>query len=695
MNSIFENWNSYILSEEVLTEVSFADAQKVLDSKRTVKIIKGWRYDKNRELEKRGFEVSDDKGGIRADFDHRKLKESILHLIPNDIEDGQKGTAILWILKMIREDAGIANDFITGRIGDYMGVERDLETFFHHQNFMPKPDLLSIKTIRDFEMVVSSAQDEIEKAQHKKLYLDAEQGTEIFRDDAEWRIYALHNKGASCHYGKGTKWCTAAPGLKYFEQYYKPDDPLFYFEKKSGKEGEIGERWQFHYGSKQFMNSQDERIDREEVIEYSEMLLATPAASKYPIIEKYLKPIFGGEATTPPEVLIKLASDEDAIVRKAVARNHAAPPEALAKLAMDERQMTIADVAENPAATAEILAQLARHPNEIVRQKVAANPSTTPEILSKFSLKDEDMVLKSVIDNQKTPPEFLAKFISPETDSYLKKAVAVNPRATPEVLEVLASDEDPYVREAVASNPSASAEMLSRLVFDDEWRVSNSVLGNLNTPSDALAKIAKQIGIQNSTDRRLIQIADHPNTPPETLAILAWNHDYPRVQKSIGNNPNTPVEVLVKFAEAEGDSSHLQEFVAANPNLPVEYIMDFLEDSRLRIWAVKNPSIPEDIAVEIASSEDDYLKRQLSYNESLPVQAIEVLANSDTPLFRELMAVKPTTPIEILLKLLSDPERHIQGAVERNRTYKRYLKSKQITESIRKRVRKIITERTK
>ena len=144
---------------------------------------------------------------------------------------------------------------------------------------MPRPDLMQIKSMEDLDEMADGAKEEIQKAQEKKNYLDAGEGTEIFRDDGEWKIAALHNKGAACELGKNTDWCTAAPGLDYFQDYYKPEDPLFYFQNKSNLN-----KFQFHYGSSQFMDSKDQRLDKESFETLHAMLIETEAWNKYEIL---------------------------------------------------------------------------------------------------------------------------------------------------------------------------------------------------------------------------------------------------------------------------------------------------------------------------------------------------------------------------------------------------------------------------
>ena len=271
MKLLLENWRKYI------NEVSFSDAKVILDSKRTLKIIKAYRYDKEQE--------HPDYPDAGITTQHRNFKNYLLDMIPDDLTDNQKGTSVLWLLKVAREDPKVASDLINGRQRPYR--VNWLETFFHNQRFMPRQDLMQIKSIIDLIDMVDDAADDIRVAQDKKNYLDAEEGTEIFRDDDKWTIAALHNKGAACELGKNTDWCTAAPGLDYFEDYYKPEDPLFFFQQKKYIQDDVDRpptKYQFHYGSSQFMDTYDNRVDKETFEVLHGMLIETEAYNKYEIL---------------------------------------------------------------------------------------------------------------------------------------------------------------------------------------------------------------------------------------------------------------------------------------------------------------------------------------------------------------------------------------------------------------------------
>ena len=277
MKLLFENWRQY------LNEVSFSDAKEILDSKRTLKIIKAYRYDKEQD--------HPDYPDAGMTTQHRNFKNYLLDVVPDDLTDNQKGTTVLWLLKVARENPKVAASFINGRI--FARDRGSLETFFHHQRFMPRQDLMQVKTMEDLVDMTDTAKEEIQKAQEKKSYLDAEQGTEVLSGKMErneetgklerspgkngWFIAIIHNKGGACELGKGTDWCTAAD-LDYFENYYKPDDPLFFFE---GFWTDPSARFQFHYGSKSFMDSDDHPVKKETFETLHSLLKKTEAYNKY------------------------------------------------------------------------------------------------------------------------------------------------------------------------------------------------------------------------------------------------------------------------------------------------------------------------------------------------------------------------------------------------------------------------------
>ena len=89
MKLLFESWRKY------MNEVSFSDAKEILDSKRTLKIIKAYRYDREQEDPQRDPDYSG-----HWNTQHRNFKNYLLDLVPDDLTPNQRGTSILWLIKL-------------------------------------------------------------------------------------------------------------------------------------------------------------------------------------------------------------------------------------------------------------------------------------------------------------------------------------------------------------------------------------------------------------------------------------------------------------------------------------------------------------------------------------------------------------------------------------------------------------------
>jgi hypothetical protein len=288
MKLIFENWRRFTL----LTEISLSQA---VDRMENSKVLRS--FVKSRIWDPETKTLTMDPRAIETTVD--RMAVILFKMVPVDLEDNQRGTSLEWILSRGLKDEQISN-FVAGwaldhRLGgfdDHLPAETStvsgyLEFFFQWQDFMEKKDIFSITGLAELIKVVTNAKPKVKEYQEKKQYLDAGEGTEIFRDDNEWAIYVLHNKGAACEHGKGTDWCTAAPGLNYFQEYYRPDDPLFYFEDR--KAALVGSKktnkYQFHFGSEQFMDGYDEQVSSHTFNRLFRLLMDTDAPKKYPILQ--------------------------------------------------------------------------------------------------------------------------------------------------------------------------------------------------------------------------------------------------------------------------------------------------------------------------------------------------------------------------------------------------------------------------
>ena len=492
MQEIFNEWRKFVL----LTEISFEQA---VDRMENSKVLRSFIKNRAWDPESRTLKLSKNEIEYKADL----IAKALLHMVPDDLDDNQRGTALEWILSRGLKDKEIADTLWDPKVSDSLGVTRHyLELYFQWHRFMEKKDIFTIHTLDDLLNVYAEAEPKIKAYQAEKKYMDAEEGTEVFRDDKEWKIYAIHNKGAACELGKGTEWCTAAPGLDYFEQYYEEEDPLFYFEHKGS-----GSRYQFHFGSEQFMDEDDWSVESEQATKLIDMLIATGAAEKYDVINDWKKRE-RAENSTDPEELKQLA--KESLLQ--------------ASIAIDDDGV-LTNIAGNQNTPSSVLYDLIVHydgsnPTQIWRN-IATNHSAEEGIhmtLADVSEGDDDGTARYVLATQTKYPKVLARLASLSLPQRAAQSLGIDPAMYNPDWNL-----QEYIRSGVAKNENTPPEILDKFAsFSDKedskgW-IRMAVAKNSKTPYKTLQKLAKLGG--DNRPKGKFRVGDSP----EKIAAVAAKH---------------------------------------------------------------------------------------------------------------------------------------------------------------------------
>lgn len=189
MKLLFENWRQYLKEEQLLIEGRIEDVKK--------------KY---------------------PDLDERGLLDI---LIDKDPSGNQKYLA--WAAKQLaqREDA-------TSQTADYAAANIDLYHKLRAHIPAEYRDINSIKDLRDLERIASSAyQKKAEKDRLKaieaKYKKEAMENSDVIWKDEDFLMVRPFNSGASCFWGRGTRWCiSATESQNYFNQ-YSGEGKAFYF----------------------------------------------------------------------------------------------------------------------------------------------------------------------------------------------------------------------------------------------------------------------------------------------------------------------------------------------------------------------------------------------------------------------------------------------------------------------------------
>lgn len=159
--------------------------------------------------------------------------------------------------KMGKYGKWLLNIYKNGKlmIEDLYKATNYLKCFIDYYNVIQDKDINKIKSLQELYDIVrpylegnspTSKSDEIRKIK---------EGAEKVYEDNEWIIIIPHTKEASCYYGKGTQWCTAADYSNNMFDHYNSQGSLYININKATKE-----KFQFHFETDSFMDENDREI---------------------------------------------------------------------------------------------------------------------------------------------------------------------------------------------------------------------------------------------------------------------------------------------------------------------------------------------------------------------------------------------------------------------------------------------------
>jgi hypothetical protein len=132
-----------------------------------------------------------------------------------------------------------------------------LKYFIKYYNVINDKDINKCKSLSDLynivayymrnDYVATSKSDEVRRIK---------EGAEKVYEDSRWLVIIPHTKEASCYYGKGTQWCTAAEhSNNQFDRYNSEGDLYINIDKANNV------KYQFHFESDSFMDETDSEIE--------------------------------------------------------------------------------------------------------------------------------------------------------------------------------------------------------------------------------------------------------------------------------------------------------------------------------------------------------------------------------------------------------------------------------------------------
>ena len=168
----------------------------------------------------------------------------------------------------------------------------------------------------------------------------------------------------------------------------------------------------------------------------------------------------------------------------------------------------------------------------------------------------------------------------------------------------------------IALNQTRDAQQHTRTLRIDENRKTVAALVRENKGREAAA-IDQLIQEKGHDDEFLFAALTSEFVPAETLDRFARKDDL-GVTLTVLRNPNCGAGTLARIYWTHSNPDYFHQALAAHPNTPVEILRELFAKPRaitgLDIWFGKNPSMPADLLLELAHTQDINVIQSLLQN---------------------------------------------------------------------------------
>jgi len=128
----------------------------------------------------------------------------------------------------------IVNIYLSGqfKLEDVSRINDELQEFERVKSQLPVKDINQYKKLTDLYNALKPFQKQevtTGNAEEKKLRDEMYSQANVLYKGPDGMLVVPKTQEASCYFGRGTKWCTAAKKDNEFHSYYTPTNPLYIY----------------------------------------------------------------------------------------------------------------------------------------------------------------------------------------------------------------------------------------------------------------------------------------------------------------------------------------------------------------------------------------------------------------------------------------------------------------------------------
>lgn len=263
-----------------------------------------------------------------------------------------------------------------------------------------------------------------------------------------------------------------------------------------------------------------------------------------------------------------------------------------------------------------------------------------------------------------TPDQFASLLDSGAAKETVLHAVARNPHLTADMVARLLDSTDPLVRVAVAYNRHVAPETRDRLLALVEAKnAAGSAEAHVALhwswyEPDWLrdAPLAERLGYvdcPHAVFRRVV--ASTRDLPEHAWKRLDADPDV-SVRRAAARRPAAPPEVLIRLLREHGELFHVRPLHMDHPNFPREALGGFLDvaDPRIRSLALHYSELPETALRRFAEDDEEFLRAGAAQHPNVTVELLERLLTDPQPKVADAAAANLVVPRARMDAILSD-----------------------------------------
>jgi len=500
-----------------------------------------------------------------------------------------------WIMKRYKQQAF--------RQEDHPRIKQALTDFHTHKNKLQNKDINSYKKLSDVEGAVAPHLGTVSKKEEARTV--KHEGADLIHSENGVTVHKLKTKEAACHYGAGTKWCTAATkGDNYFDHYHKqgplyvvhtPEIPEHTKPGAKWQPHESAAKYQFHFQSNSFMDKNDDPVDLHDLTTKHPELKNVSEFKKGPHALDFAKD--HDEFSTMAHRMLK--SGDRKQVRE-VLKHPATTPEILHTALTDDENMDRHEIFQHPNHNETHVTAAMKSPDFAIRSDAVGSIHATHEHHSQGMADVNTHVRRFTVMHTKDQKHIAAGLA--DKDLTVNKEAMTNPHATEENINQGIRHHNTDVRLRAYQHPNATDNNLHNAITPN---------GNNKFDGHIIARIP------HLKPEHLTRLLDHPDHEVGVIAAMHYNNNSETVHKGL-DHPHP----AVRYSMAMNKS----------PAFGPDHVTKALADPEHEVGALamfrKEHIRPEHIDSAVASGHETKVMQALKHPLATDKHHAHVLENS-------------------------------------------------------------------